>query len=279
MQFGAITNSWRLQLEKDDLSSLVREAQSRNSKHIELRQTCLGSCETGKDENWRPVLPNLKSVVDAFPDLSFDLAMALPCLSQRVDPLGDLFQAALEGAKLVGRNQPHLRLVDPAPAESVWESSDDIPDVAMGLADLAKEAARQGVTVSVENSGQPIRSMGLLINKARLAMSENEGDFLGLCPDPTNQLRRFPDTDPLVELEELPVDMIKIIHFKQAGDGDPHPVVDDGDLDCQKMMQLLDDKGYQGAAIMEIPPHEDVFENLSASYNYLEGVSSGAQSP
>ena len=270
MIFGAITNSWRLQLEQSDLLPLVEEARSRDSKHIELRQTCLGSCETGKDQDWRPVLPNLQSVVDAFPDLSFDLAMALPCLTQRVDPSGEQFQAALEGAKVVGRSQPHLRLVDPAPMESVWESPGDIPEAAMGLADLAREAARQGVIVSVENSGQPIRSMALLVNQARAALSESEGAFLGLCPDPTNQLRRFPESDPLAELEALPVDMIKIIHFKQAANGDPHAAVDDGDLDCGKLMQLLESKGYKGAAIMEIPPHEDVFSNLSQSYSYLE---------
>ena len=276
MIFGAITNSWRLQLEQEDLAALVEEAQARDSKHVELRQTCLGSCETGKDQDWRPVLSNLRALVDGFPGLSFDLAMALPCLSQRVDPMGEQFQAALEGAKVVGRAQPHLRLVDPAPAESVWASAGDIPPVAMGLADLAKEAARQGVVISVENSGQPIRSMALLVTQARSVMSESDGRFLGLCPDPTNQLRRFPDTDPLAELEELPVDMIKIIHFKQAGNGDPHPAVDNGDLDCQKLMNLLETKGYEGAAIMEIPPHENVFNNLSDSYSYLLGLSAGA---
>jgi hypothetical protein len=272
MIFGAITNSWRLQLEQGDLLPLVQEAQSRNSKHIELRQTCLGSCETGKDHEWRPVLPNLQSLVEKFPDLSFDLAMALPCLSQRVDPMGEQFQAALEGAKIVGRNLAHLRLVDPTAAGPVWESADDIPEEAMGLADLAREAARQGVVISVENSGQPIRSMALLVNRARSEMSDREGAFLGLCPDPTNQLRRFPGSDPLAELEALPVDMIKIIHFKQAGNGAPHPAVDDGDLNCQRMIRLLEAKGYQGAGIMEIPPHKDVFENLSASFSYLGGL-------
>ena len=276
MIFGAITNSWRLQLEQDDLLPLIQEAQSRDSKHVELRQTCLGSCETGKDQDWRPVLPNLKSLVENFPDLSFDLAMALPCLSQRVDPLGEQFQAALEGAKIVGRDLPHLRLVDPAPAESVWESVGKIPEEAMGLVELAREAARQGVIISVENSGQPIRSMALLVNRARAEMSESEGAFLGLCPDPTNQLRRFPGSDPLAELEALPVDMIKIIHFKQAGGGNPHLAVDDGDLDCGRMMRLLETKGYEGASFMEIPPHQDVFDNLSDSFSYLGGLA-GAQ--
>ena len=121
MKFGAITNSWRLQLADQDLIPLVEKAQSMASRHVELRQTCLGDCETGEDHEWRPVLPKLQELVDAFPNMDFDLAMALPCLTQRVDPMGEQFQAALEAAKLVGRTRPHLRLVDPARTEGVWE--------------------------------------------------------------------------------------------------------------------------------------------------------------
>ena len=77
MIFGAITNSWRLQLADHDLRTLVNEAQVRGARHIELRQTFLGACETGEGESWRPVLPNLQALVDAYPDLSFDLAMAI----------------------------------------------------------------------------------------------------------------------------------------------------------------------------------------------------------
>ena len=274
MKFGAITNSWRLQLADQDLISLVEQAQSLKSRHVELRQTCLGTCETGEDLDWRPVLPGLQRLVDAFPDLDFDLAMALPCLTQRVDPKGEQFQAALEAAKLVGRSQPHLRLVDPARIEGVWESPEDIPKEALGMADLVREGARQGVVISIENSGQPIRGMALLVRQVSTALSEQESAFFGLCPDPTNQLGRFPGSDPLAELDDLPVDMIKIIHFKQARGGSPHPSVDTGDLDCEQMIRLLERKGYQGAAIMEIPPHQQVFENLSASFDYLGALSS-----
>jgi len=275
MIFGAISNSWRQQLANQDLADLVKQAEDQGSKHVELRQTCLGAYEQGEGNDWRPDLPKMQTLVDEFPQLTFDLAMAMPCLSQQIDPNGEYFQAALGGAKLVGGSSPHLRTVDPSPSDQLWEKPADIPDIALGLVELTREAARQGVILSMENSSQPISSMALLVTEIRSQLSEAEGKFLGLCPDPTNQLRRFPDTDPLAELDALPLDMIKIVHFKQARGGKPHPTVDTGDLDCIGMLRVLEDKGYQGQAIMEIPSHEDVFENLSASFAYLEAGSQG----
>ena len=83
-------------------------------------------------------------------------------------------------------------------------------------------------------------------------------------------MRRFPDSDPLAELEALPLDMIKIVHFKQMSDGETHLSVDDGDLDCRKMRDILEAKGYTGAAIMEIPSGTAVFDNLESSFKYLD---------
>jgi len=74
----------------------------------------------------------------------------------------------------------------------------------------------------------------------------------------------------LAELEALPLDMIKIVHFKQIRGGQTLPSVADGDLDCRKMRAILDAKGYTGAAIMEIPSDADVFDNLEASFRYLD---------
>ena len=269
MNFGAITNSWRLQLEDQDIKDLVSEAKARGAGHIELRQTCLGACESGEGESWRPVLPRLQALVDSFPELSFDLAMAWPCLSKESDPNGEQFQAALEGAKVVGRDTPHLRVVDPTPFDQPWERADDIPAEALSVAGLAREAARQGVILSMENSGQPIRSMALLVREARARLAGQEGAFLGLCPDATNQLRRYPDSDPLAELEALQPDMIKIVHFKQARGGAAHLTVDTGDLDCLRMLEILEAKNYQGPVVMEIPPDPQVFDNLSASFAFL----------
>ncbi|MDA0770958.1 MAG: TIM barrel protein [Chloroflexi bacterium] len=272
MIYGAITNSWRQHLADHDLTSLVAEAKGRGAKHIELRQTCLGDCETGEGENWRPVMANLQTLVSAYPDLTFNLAMAWPCLSKSTDAAGEQFQAALEAAKLVNPEAPHLRIVDPTRFEKAWETPDDIPAEAMSLVDMTREAARQQVTFSIENSGQPIRSMELLVKEIRSRLSEDEGARLGICTDATNQLRGYPDSDPVGEIEALPLDMIKIVHFKQARNGQAIPTVDTGDVDCARMQRVLTDKGYQGAAIMEIPPHDQVFENLSASYSFLNAA-------
>ncbi|MCH7738016.1 MAG: sugar phosphate isomerase/epimerase [Chloroflexi bacterium] len=270
MIFGAITNSWREQLPSRTVMELVGVAAEKGAKHIELRQTCLGECEDGAGEDWRPNLDKLQEVVEAYPNLTFDLAMALPCLTQRVDPAGEMFQAALAGAKLVGGAQPHLRVVDPSPLDGPWESPSDIPEEALGLADLATEAARQGVIMSMENSSLPIRNMAMLVEQVRSMVPESAGQGLGLCPDPTNQLRRFPDSDPLAELDALPLDMIKIVHFKQMRNGETVSRVDEGDLDCHRMRDILDAKGYAGAAIMEIPSDAAVFDNLEASFQYLD---------
>ena len=121
----------------------------------------------------------------------------------------------------------------------------------------------------MENSGQPIGSMAMLVQAVRERMPAEYREFLGLCPDPTNQLRRFPDSEPLRDLEALPLDMLKIVHFKQMRGGEAWPSVDDGDLDCREMRDILAAKGYDGPAIMEIPPHSDVFSNLEASFAYL----------
>ena len=270
MIFGAISNSWRLQLDDQDLGDLVEQAQAQGAQHVELRQTCLGEYEAGEGMEWRPVMPRLQELVGRFPGLTFDLAMALPSLTQAIDPQGELFQSALAAAKLVGGDSPHLRTVDSSSFDQAWETPADIPETAYGLVGLAREAARRGVVLSLENSGQPIGSMALLINEVRQRLSPEEGWGLGLCPDPTNQLRRFPDTDPLGDLENLSLDMIKIVHFKQARNGDAHPTVDTGDLDCLEMRRVLENKGYQGQAIMEIPPDREVFANLAASFAFLE---------
>ena len=269
MKFGAITNSWRENLKSEGLTTLVARAQDRGAHHIELRQTCLGDCETGEGEHWRPVNSSLSELVADFPSMSFNLAIAWPCLSRAADPEGEQFQAALEAARVVSPEHPHLRMVDSARFDSLWDNPSDIPETALSLARLVDEAASQGVTLSIENSGQPIRSLEMLVRAVRATLPEERAQYLGLCPDPTNQLRVDPQSDPVGEVEQLPVDMIKIVHFKQTRDGAALPAVEPGDVDCLRMLKSLRSKGYDGPAIMEIPPHADVFGNLSASFTFL----------
>lgn len=270
MIYGAITNSWRNQLDDTDLGDLIAEAHNRGARHIELRQTCLAAAESGEGDGWRPNLETLANVVHRFPDLTFDLAVALPCITTDIDPQGGLYQSQLEAARLVGRGAPHLRTVDPGASDTPWETAGDVAEPAARIVPLVREAARQGVIFSMENSGQPLRSMALLVSEARAQLTDDEGQHLGLCPDPTNQLRRHPDSKPLDELANLPLDYIKIVHFKQARDGVAIGSVDDGDLDCHAMRRILEGKSYDGAAIMEIPSDDDVFDNLAASFAYLD---------
>ena len=271
MIYGAISNSWRNQLDESSLGDLVARAQANGAGHIELRQTCLASAESGAGDDWRPNLPELAELVVRFPGLSFDLAVALPCLTTDIDPNGGLFQSQLEAARLVGGDSPHLRTVDPAASDIPWETPQDLSEQVDRIVPLVREAARQGVIFSMENSGQPLRSMSLLVQQARSRMTDAEGQYLGLCPDPTNQLRRHPESEPLDELAALPADYIKIVHFKQARDGAALLSVDDGDLDCRAMLRILQGKAYSGAAVMEIPPSDTVFANLAASFAYLDG--------
>ncbi len=270
MIYGAITNSWRNQLDDAELGDLIAEAQSRGARHIELRQTCLASAESGEGDAWRPNLQTLADIVVRFPELTFDLAVALPCITTDIDPQGGLYQSQLEAARLVGGSAPHLRTVDPGAPDTPWDSPEDVATAAGRIAPLVREAARQGIIFSMENSGQPLRSMALLVREARAQLTEAEGQYLGLCPDPANQLRRHPDSLPLDELANLPTDYIKIVHFKQARDGVAIGSVDDGDLDCHAMRRILDGKAYGGPAVMEIPSADDVFDNLAASFAYLD---------
>ena len=269
MKLGAITNSWREHLESESIESLVGQAAARGAMHIELRQTCLGDCETGEGDDWQPNIANLKAPVAQYPKLSFNLAVAYPCLSQEAQPKSALFQSMLDAAVAVSPDAPHLRMVDPVRFDSLWETPADIPDTAMSIAALVQEAAGRGVTLSMENSGQPIRSLAMLVREVRDALPAEQGVMLGLCPDPTNQLRIDASSDPVGEVEALPVDLIKTIHFKQTRGGAAIPTVDSGDVDCLRQLRALQDKGYAGAAIMEIPPHEQVFDSLTASFAYL----------
>lgn len=270
MIFGAISNSWKLQLANHDLKELVQDARARGARQIELRQTYMGDYETGAGDAWRPALKKLAELAGGFPGLSFNLAIEWSCLSGETDPRGEQFQSALQAARALNANAPQLRLVDRMPFEDAWTDENHVPAMALQqTADLTREASQQGVVLSIENVGQTIAGMTLLVRMVRDRLPENVGRFLGICPDPANQLPQYPDSDPVAEIGLTPTDFLKIVHFKQTRAGEPHPTIDSGDVDCLQQMRILQKIGYRGAIVMEIPPHERVMENLSASFAYL----------
>ena len=273
MILGAITNSWADQLVDTDLPRLVERARRRGAQHIELRQTYLGQYEMGAGEDWRPATEKMVRLVRTFPLLTFNLAVTYPCLTATADPQSPVFQASLEAAKVLGSSgNPRLRLVDPARFDTTWENAEDLPADALGVADLARESARQGVSLFIENSGQPIRSMDLLVREARARLNPEEARYLGLCVDATNSLRCDPSSDPVAEMELLAGDAMSMVHFKQTRGGKPYASVDEGDLDFRRQMTVMEAKGYSGPVVLEIPPGEAVFQSFVDSVQYLEGL-------
>ena len=271
MILGAISNSWKLQLASNDLNKLVQDTQTRGAVHIELRQNYMGGYETGTGHNWRPAIQKLAKMAKGFPGLSFNLAIEWSCFSMKSNLQGEQFQAALRAAKVLDPKAPHLRLVDRTPFDTAWTAEGQVPVTALQqTAGLTHEASQQGVILSIENVGQTIAAMTLLVRMVRNRLPGDEGRFLGICPDPANQLPRYPKSDPVAEIESTPPDFLKIVHFKQTRDGKPHPTIDSGDVDCIRQMRVLKKIGYRGAIVMEIPPHDSVMANLSASFKYLK---------
>ena len=271
MILGAITNSWGEHLFTTDLPRLVERARRRGADHIVLRQTHLAQYEEGAEDDWRPATDKLARLVRTFPVLTFNMAIAYPCLTREPNPASPQFQASLEAARVVGTvGTPRLRVVDTTKFDSPWESAKDVPSTARGVTELARESARQGVRLFMENAGQPIRSMALLVQEARKALTADEAPYLGLCVDSINSMRADPGSDPIAEIEALPLDYIFMVHFKQTRNGQPHPTVDDGDLDYRRLLQVLKNKGYEDLGILEIPAAEEVFDNFKESVDYLE---------
>ena len=270
MILGAITNSWGEHIYGIDLPRLIERVRRRGASHVELRQTYLGQYEEGAGDEWRPMVDKMARLSRTFPSLTFNLAIAYPCLTTEPEPSSPQFQASLEAAKAVGPLAPRLRMVDTARFDGLWESPGDVPPTALGVAELARESARQGVHLFMENAGQPIRSMALVTQEARKMLSTDEAPYLGLCVDPINSMRVDPDSDPIAEIEALPLDYILMVHFKQTQDRRPHPVVGDGDLDYSRLLGVLESKGYDGLAILEIPGGEQVFDNFRESVDYLQ---------
>lgn len=277
MKIGAITNSWGKQISMGNLSDLIRDVRLRGAAHVELRQTFLGDCEIVTESGWHPVIPNLQSLAQNHVGLSFNIALAGPFLSDNHDPVRMLFMDGLAAAKAVGGEEPHLRVVDPAAGINSCRGQYVFKDMVRLVTELAKIAASEGVIFSIENSYHSIGELVTLVAECRRDLPTADGQFLGLCIDPINQLRRRPEVDSLMDLESVPVDMVKIVHFKQLRNGRPFHVVGSGDLDIGKMIGILKDKNYDGIGICEIPSHIFAFENFSTSVSYLSKMEEETQ--
>jgi hypothetical protein len=270
MYLGLITNSWEKLFGKNDFSKLIKKGKLLGAKHIELRQHYLDKFEVFDGGLWRPQINKLEKLVSEFPDITFNLAINWPFLSKKTNPLDHQFQDALKTSKIVGKENPHLRIVDSTKFNSVWNSKEQIPkEIELNLIALSKEAIKKEISLSIENVGQTIQSMSNLVWYVRDNLPMNKKNMLSLCLDPVNQIRRFPESDPLSEMKGLPTDMFMLVHFKQSINGVLSSIIKRGDIDCKYQLKITREKKYDGPIIIEIPPHDCVFQNTKKSINFL----------
>ena len=100
---GAISNSWRIQLADQDCQTWwSRRGPGRTTRGA--APDLPGRLRDGRGRRLAPGVSEDAVAGRPFPQLTFDLAMALPCLTQSIDPKGGLFQGPWRG-EAGGRGQ------------------------------------------------------------------------------------------------------------------------------------------------------------------------------
>jgi sugar phosphate isomerase/epimerase len=267
--FGIVSNCWRAELDAGgSLDELLVEAERRGYRHIELRQGSLGACETTGKGGPHPDAGALRQLPARFPGLRFNLALALPYLGGTITPETALFEAGLRGAvALGGAGAAHLRLVDTeTSAGEVTATRETL--IAERLAVLAATCAERGATLSVENARQPWEALRRIFLRARERLGSGAG-ALSLCYDPCNLLSAADRPDARVETARLRADEIALFHLKQSHSGTPLPVVGHGEVDWPAQWGALQQMGYTGPRLFEIPAGPEIWERLERSREYL----------
>ncbi len=267
---GLVSNCWKVQLDSGSgLDSLIAEAVQRELTVIELRQGSLGEYEAGP--NCVPQADRLSELIRRFPQVLFNVALSLPCLSGELSREESLFLAGRSAAMALANGQPpHLRLVDlQTRPEQCLESS--VEAAARGLVELTEAMIEVEGFLSIEHSRQPWPWFDSVMNAARRRLGKR-GSRLRLCFDPCNLLltERAEEVAGIVELVQPKA--VSMIHVKQRKNGQVQPHVGDGDLDWPRLLGTLRLRGHVGPVLFEIAPHVDVWANLESAVARLFGA-------
>ncbi len=265
MILGIVSNCWKVQLDNGtDVDHLIEEAQKRGYKHVELRQMCLGKYESG--EGNVPNAAALAQLREKFPDMGFNVAIALPFMGGGLTPENEAFAAGLKAAVALNPEKPNMRLVDLTTTEV-----DNLEQVAASVAELGWACVARKGTLSLENARQPWSALREVFALARTRMRD-AATSLRFCYDPCNLLNAPDKPDPQEVTQQMFAANIGVFHFKQSKRGRMLLTVADGDVDWHAQIAALQRKGYHGPALFEIPPHKDIWRNLQKSRAYVEGV-------
>jgi len=268
MLLGIVSNCWKAQLAAGiELDALLDAAREHGYQTIELRQGALGRYERGAES--RPDVSALAQLPQRFPDLRFNIALAIPYLSPKITANDELFQLGMASAKaLAGAFSLHLRLVDLATTPEQLRAAPEAETAAL-LADLAAALSEAGGMLSLENSRQDWGRFMSTVRAARERLGSHAAS-LKICFDACNLLHAADHPEPALAVRELTPRMVAMIHFKQARDGVTQPLVADGDIDWRAQLAHWRTVGYDGPGLFEIAPHADVWQHLSQSRRYVE---------
>ncbi|MCH2210300.1 MAG: sugar phosphate isomerase/epimerase [Fuerstiella sp.] len=247
------------------METLITEAVTRGYRAVELRQTCLGKFESGPEH--MPNTEALSTLPNLFPTVQFNMAMAMPVLSNTLVPDAPLVQAGLQAARAVsGQFKPHLRLVDLTTqfTELTKSQTEKIVDTMTRLADAAK---LRNVTLSVENSIQPWSLFHQIMEQQRLRRGDDSP--LQLCYDAANLLLQTEKIAPDVITRSLRSNEISMVHFKQRANGQFLESVDDGDINWSEQLDALAHINFNGVALFEIESSSTVWQSLDSGRDYL----------
>ncbi len=266
---GIVSNCWQRQLEWGTaLEDLLSQALDRGFRAVELRQTCLGSFE--EPEGFVPKVSALGRLADRFRSIRFDLALAFPFLGPGGVVEDSLFQIGVDAARaLSGRFHPHLRLVDLATTGELLQGNE--LRVAHQVVRLAEPMADAGGWLSLEHSRQPWTRFTRVMSEARRLLGSRSG-HLRLCYDPVNLLFAADRPDPSQVVRGLDASSLSMVHLKQFQAGELQPSLGDGEIDWKAQISGLGRHGYNGPALFEIRPDDQIWRNLVRSQVYLESL-------
>ena len=262
LSLGLVSNCWKVQLDSGiGLDSLIAEAVRRGLTVIELRQGSLGDFEAGAA--CVPQTDRLVELARQFPDVRFNIALSLPCLSGELTRADSMFLAGRSAAMaLVNGQPPHLRLVDlQTRPEQCCESS--VAAATRGLVELTESMIDVGGTLSIEHARQPWPWFDSVMTSARQQLGERSSR-LRLCFDPCNLLLTEPVEGVAAIVESVSPEVVSMIHVKQRRDGQVQADVGEGDLDWSQLWETLRRREHSAPVLFEIAPHVDVWANLEA---------------
>lgn len=202
---GVVSNCFSYQLEHGiSLHEILKRLMDEGFEAIELRQTCLGECESKDHLADVTAIGNLCAGTTCF---TFDYAMSYPFLSADHDHDHDLhLNAGIDAAIACGG---HMRLVDLSTTSEELEASLD--DTATNLRELIGRVTDRGIRLSIEHSRQTWRQFWTVCERLKALGAESLYEF---CFDPANFcMADMPETWR-EEFVSLRLDQISMIHLK-----------------------------------------------------------------